>query len=97
MNEAAIQTALDAAAVFMQNKKERLDYLNREMAIMDYESDKDAWIDAGRAEGRVEGEKNADRRTAKRMLAKNKSIDEILELVDLTREEIEKLAHDTSL
>ncbi|MBP3781272.1 MAG: Rpn family recombination-promoting nuclease/putative transposase [Selenomonas sp.] len=101
MNEAAIQTALDAAAVFMQNKQERLNYLNREMAIMDYESDKDAWIDAGRAEGRVEGraegEKNADRRTAKRMLAKNKSIDEILELVDLTREEIEKLAHDISL
>ena len=97
MNETAIQTALDATAVFMQNKHERLNYLNREMAIMDYESDKDAWIDAGRAEGRVEGEKNADRRTAKRMLAKNKSVDEILELVDLTREEIEKLAHDTSL
>ena len=31
----------------MQNKKERLDYLNREMAIMDYESDKDAWITKG--------------------------------------------------
>jgi len=101
MNEAAIQTALDAAAVFMQNKQERLNYLNREMAIMDYESDKDAWIDAGRAEGlaegRVEGEKNADRRTAKRMLAKNKTIDEILELVDLTREEIEEIAHDIRL
>ena len=56
MNEAAIQTALDATAVFMQNRQERLDYLNREMAIMDYESDKDAWIDAGKAEGRVEGQ-----------------------------------------
>ena len=56
MNEAAIQTALDATAVFMQNRQERLDYLNREMAIMDYESDKDAWI--------AEGEKAADRRTA---------------------------------
>ncbi len=55
MNEAAIQTALDAAAVFMQNKKERLDYLNREMAILDYESDKDAWIDEGKAVGRAEG------------------------------------------
>ena len=93
MNEAAIQTALDAAAVFMQNRQERLNYLNREMAIMDYESDKDAWID----EGRAEGDKTADRRTAKRMLAKNKSIDEILELVDLTREEIEKIARDIRL
>ena len=40
---------------FMQNKKERLDYLNREMAILDYESDKDAWIDEGKAVGRTEG------------------------------------------
>ena len=55
MNETAIQTALDAAAVFMQNKKERLDYLNREMAILDYESDKNAWIDEGKAVGRAEG------------------------------------------
>ncbi len=103
MNEAAIQTALDAAAIFMQNRQERLDYLNREMAIMDYESDKDAWIEEGKAEGRAEGmeegrakgiaegEKTADRRTAMRMLAKNKSIDEILELVDLTRDEVEQL------
>ena len=106
MNEVAIQTALDAAAIFMQNRQERLDYLNREMAIMDYESDKDAWIEEGKAEGRAEGmeeglakgmaegEKAADRRTAMRMLQKNKPVDEILELVDLTRAEIEELARD---
>lgn len=46
----------------------------------------------GLAEGLVQGEKNADRRTASRMLAKNKSIDEILELVNLTRAEVEELA-----
>ena len=33
---------MNEAAIFMQNRQERLDYLNREMAIMDYESDKDA-------------------------------------------------------
>ena len=55
MNEAAIQTALDAAAIFMQNRQERLDYLNREIAIMDYESDKAAWMDEARAEGKAEG------------------------------------------
>ena len=55
MNEAFIQTALDATAIFMQNSDERLKYLNREMAIMDYESDKAAWIDEGRKEGREEG------------------------------------------
>ena len=55
MNEAFIQTALDATAIFMQDSDERLKYLNREMAIMDYESDKAAWIDEGRKEGREEG------------------------------------------
>ena len=55
MNEASIQTALDATAIFMQNSDERLKYLNREMAIMDYESDKAAWIDEGRKECREEG------------------------------------------
>jgi len=55
MNEASIQTALDATAIFMQNSDERLKYLSREMAIMDYESDKAAWIDEGRKEGREEG------------------------------------------
>ena len=55
MNETAIQTALDAATVFMQNKTERLNYLNREMAILDYESDKAAWMDEARAEGEAKG------------------------------------------
>ena len=54
MNEAAIQTAIDATNIFMQDKDERLKYLNREMAIIDYESDKAAWIDEGRVEGRAQ-------------------------------------------
>lgn len=51
MKETAINTALDATSIFMQNEDERLAYLNREMAIMDYESDKSAWTEAGRKEG----------------------------------------------
>ena len=39
----------------LAHREERLNYLNREMAIFDYESDKDAWISEGRAEGRAEG------------------------------------------
>ena len=42
--------------------------------------------------GRAEGENNADIRTAKRLLSKNHTIDEILEIVDLSREEVEALA-----
>lgn len=50
MNETAIQTALDATAIFMQNKEDRIKYINREMAIIDYESEKEAWIDEGKLE-----------------------------------------------
>jgi len=55
MKETAINTALDATSIFMQNEDERLAYLNREMAIMDYESDKDSWTEEGRREGHREG------------------------------------------
>ena len=55
MQETAIHTALDATSIFMQNEDERLAYLNREMAIMDYESDKESWTEEGRKEGRKEG------------------------------------------
>ncbi len=51
MNESMIQTALDATAIFMQDDKERFDYLQREMAILDYSSDKAAWTEEGRREG----------------------------------------------
>ena len=47
MKETAINTALDATSIFMQNEDERLAYLNREMAIIDYESDKAAWTEEG--------------------------------------------------
>jgi len=84
MNEAAIQTALDAAAVFMQNKKERLNYLNREMAILDYESDKDAWIDEGKAEGRIESLLDSVHSLMKK---KGWSSDEAMDVLSITPEE----------
>ena len=66
-------------------RRERVNYMTYEMKMREAHDD-------GRAEGRAEGERNADLRTAKRMLAKNKSIEEIIELVNLTREEVEELA-----
>ena len=52
MSEAAIQNAIDATDVFMQDKSERLKYLNREMAILDYESDKAYWMEEGEKRAR---------------------------------------------
>ena len=45
----------------------------------------------GKAEGRAEGRYNQKIDFAKKMLLKNKNIEEIIDFTDLTREEIEKL------
>ena len=45
----------------------------------------------GRAEGRAEGIYNQKIEIAKKMLLKNKNIEEIIDFTDLTKEEIEKL------
>ena len=88
MSDAAIKNAVNDTGIFMQDMEERLRYINRQMAIMDYNTD----MRVSREEGRAEGARLADRRTVMRMLNKNKSIDEILEYVDLSREEILELA-----
>lgn len=49
---AVIQALIDATDVFMQDKSERLKYLNREMAILDYESDKAYWMEEGERRAR---------------------------------------------
>lgn len=60
MSDEAIHKAVDAARTFLQNDAECLAYINRELAILDYNSDhRDAFEEGeakGRAEGRREGE-----------------------------------------
>lgn len=88
MNEAAIQTALDAAAIFMQDKNERLNYLNREMAILDYESDKESWIDAGKAEGKAEGRIESLLDSVRSLMKKKGwSSEEAMDALDIAPEE----------
>ena len=55
MRAAAIKDAFSAADLFMQSEEQRLAYINREMAIMDYQSDMNASREEGREEGRKEG------------------------------------------
>jgi len=54
MSEAAIKDAYDATKVFLMNPAERHAYINRQMAIMDYNSDVAYARDEGRAEGMAE-------------------------------------------
>ena len=64
MSDEAIHKAVDAARTFLQNDAERRAYINRELAILDYNSDhRDAFeegeakgIEKGRKEGREEGQ-----------------------------------------
>ncbi|ORU00684.1 hypothetical protein D081_0666 [Anaerovibrio sp. JC8] len=66
-------------------EEERASYMTYEMKILEAHND-------GKEEGIKEGEKIADRRTAVRMLQKGKSTEEIVEFVDLSKEEIEELS-----
>lgn len=52
--EKAIQDAINATNLFMQDEEQRLAYVNREMAIMDYQSD----MNDCREEGAVDMIKN---------------------------------------
>ena len=45
----------------------------------------------GRAEGKAEGERKTKIEMAKKMLAKGKPLDEIMEFTELTKEEIENI------
>ena len=55
MSEPAIQNALNAADIFFADDKNYWEYLNRQAAILDYNSGIASATEKGRAEGREEG------------------------------------------
>ena len=59
MNETAIQTALDAATIFMQDKKERLNYLNSVDLIKNLMSSSNLSVDAAMDALKIPEEKRA--------------------------------------
>ena len=69
METTAIKDAFSAADLFMQNEEQRLAYVNREMAIMDYQSDMNAYREEGRREGRQEGASKTALDIAQNMLS----------------------------
>jgi predicted transposase/invertase (TIGR01784 family) len=58
MSEAAINSAYDATLAFFQTPEERLKYLNRQMAIMDYSSG----LESAEERGEKRGEEKAENR-----------------------------------
>lgn len=59
MKDEAIKGAMDAAQLFLMDENRRLAYINREMAIRDYESDIAGYKAVGRAEGLSQGREGA--------------------------------------
>ena len=55
MSDEAIHKTIDAARTFLQDDAERLAYINRELAILDYNSDHRDAFEGGEAKGRAEG------------------------------------------
>lgn len=68
MSETAISEAFDATKLFFQNRQERMKYLNRQMAIMDYKSGMQ-WAEArGEARGEANGKRHEQRRFSRLVL-----------------------------
>ena len=84
MSDATIKTAVQDTGLFMQDIEERLKYINRQMAIMDYNSD----LDGAREEGREEMATTI----AMNMLRNNEPVNKIVEYTSLTTERIQELA-----
>ena len=94
LNDVSLKKALNVLDVMNFTKEEReayeehLKWFRMEVSTLrKYEQKyRDEGIQIGEARGKFA--------IAKKMLAKNKTIDEIIELTDLTREVIEKLKND---
>lgn len=66
MSEAAINKAYDATGIFLQDKAERLKYINREMALMDYRSGMMSAEERGEKRGEKRGEERGEKRADER-------------------------------
>ena len=96
MSDAAIKNAVNDTGIFMQDIEERLKYINRQMAIMDYNTDmsvsREECREEGREEGRTAGREEMANNIALAMLRDDKPIEEIIKYTGLTKERIQKLS-----
>ena len=96
----AVSEAIQATGTFLMDEAAYQNYLARESAIWDYNTDvrenrrraREEGHAEGRAEGRakglIEGEHHAALRIARMMLAAHKNVAEIEQLCSLSRDEI---------
>lgn len=82
-----IKKAMDMIDEMSIDEKEWELYMSRKIAVMDYNSG----IRNAKEKGIEEGKKKKQIEIAKKLLAKNMSIEEIEEITELTTEEIKKI------
>ena len=100
MSDATIKKAVNDTDIFMMDFEERLKYINRQMAIMDYNTDMrvsreegyNAGLEEGHKAGLADGREEMATDTALAMLRDSKPIDEIIKYTGLTEEQIQELA-----
>lgn len=97
MSEAAIRDAVDAAKVFFNNDAERLQYINREMAIHDYESNMAGAREEGFADGHKQGmsqgiEKGKEQMVISMLKSGFLSTERVAEISGFPLAEVKKLA-----
>ena len=69
------------------DENERLEAYKRKLAIIDYNTS----IDLAHKEGREEGERAQKLKMAKKLKEKGMALEEIMDIAELTKEEIENL------
>jgi predicted transposase/invertase (TIGR01784 family) len=89
-----LEKAMDIIDEMSMDEKEWELYESRRLAIMDYNTGMIKAREEGEAKGREKGEKRSKSEIAKKLLAKKMPIDEIIEITELTKEEIEKIVKD---
>ena len=92
MSDATIKKAVNDTDIFMMDFEERLKYINRQMAIMDYNTDMRVSREEGYNAGLADGREEMATDTALAMLRDSKPIDEIIKYTGLTEEQIQELA-----
>ena len=91
LNEPVFDKAFKTAALAAMNPKDREEYEQSKLVYSELKAVMDTSKEEGREEGREEGELIKARKIANGMKEKGYTIDEIAELTNLAKEEIEKL------
>jgi predicted transposase/invertase (TIGR01784 family) len=91
LNEPVFDKAFRTAALAAMNPKDREEYEQSKLVYSELKAVMDTSKEEGREEGREEGELIKARKIANGMKEKGYTIDEIAELTNLAKEEIEKL------